>query len=39
VLTIVAMLSLMFYRRSQYSGAQVAETASAPPLVGWKQGS
>jgi hypothetical protein len=31
VLTIAAMLGLMFYRRSQYSGAQVAETSSAPP--------
>ncbi len=30
-LTIVAMLGLMFYRRSQYSASRVPETASAPP--------
>jgi hypothetical protein len=30
-LTIVAMLGLMFYRRSQYSVSRVPETASAPP--------
>ena len=30
-LTVVAMLGLMSYRRSQYSGSQALETVSARP--------